>query len=146
MLRFLDSCSPEKAVRRVLVKRLPGLEDSSRYWSLLMTLDHVRIINNMIAGVIRQLSAGEVPARVANTADVKPGVESPPDVREGFEISCTEVIRTAADCPDLHTKVRYAHPWFGPLDARGWHFMAGFHMRLHRGQMEAILKGLSKDG
>jgi hypothetical protein len=29
----------------VLIKRLPGLEDSSRYWSLLMVVDHLRIVN-----------------------------------------------------------------------------------------------------
>jgi hypothetical protein len=34
-----------------------------------------------------------------------------------------------------------AHPWFGPFTADQWHFMAAFHMRLHRGQIKAILRG-----
>ena len=37
----------------------------------------------------------------------------------------------------------YAHPWFGPLDARGWQALAAFHLDLHRVQIERILAGLA---
>jgi hypothetical protein len=29
------------------------------------------------------------------------------------------------------------------LDASGWKFLGGFHLGLHRGQIELILKGLA---
>jgi len=42
------SCTSESAARRVLVERPPGLEDSSRYWSVWMTLDHFGILQKLI--------------------------------------------------------------------------------------------------
>jgi len=36
------------------------------------------------------------------------------------------------------------HPWFGPLDAAGWHALAAGHMAIHRVQIERILQGLAK--
>src|SRR4051794_28863260 len=38
--------------RRVLIQRVRGLEDSSRYWSVWMTLDHLRIVHGSIIRVI----------------------------------------------------------------------------------------------
>jgi hypothetical protein len=31
------------------------------------------------------------------------------------------------------------------MDAAAWHFLSGFHLRLHRKQIEAILAGLKAD-
>ena len=42
----------------------------------------------------------------------------------------------------LKTELSYAHPWFGPLDAAGWHALAAGHLAIHRVQIERILKGL----
>jgi len=42
----------------------------------------------------------------------------------------------------LRTALKYKHPWFGPLDAAGWHTMAAWHIGLHRGQVERIVEGL----
>ena len=35
------------------------------------------------------------------------------------------LLATIAAIPNLKTTARFAHPWFGPLDASGWHAMAG---------------------
>ncbi len=43
---------------------------------------------------------------------------------------------------DFKTKLRFAHPWFGPMDAYGWHGLAGGHMNIHRIQIERIILGL----
>lgn len=42
---------------------LSGLEDSSRYWSALMTLEHFVIVNTAVAGIIEALAAGRVARR-----------------------------------------------------------------------------------
>jgi len=139
MLRLARGCSPEQGRQRVLIDRLRGMEDSSRYWSLYMTLEHVRIVNMGCLGAIRSLTRGQVPERVASTAAVKPSPEVDESIIGEFEQACELLVKTADGAGDLRTKVRYAHPWFGPLDAAGWSFMAGFHMRLHRKQIEAIL-------
>src|SRR6185369_877237 len=41
--QLVRSCGPVSAARRVLIPRVRGLEDSSRYWSVWMTLEHLRI-------------------------------------------------------------------------------------------------------
>jgi len=143
MLGLARGCSPEQGRQRVLIERLRGMEDSSRYWSVYMTVEHVRIVNMGCLGAIRSLTRGQVPERVASTAAVKPSPEVGEGVLGEFEQACDLLIKTAEGAGDLRTKVRYAHPWFGPLDAAGWYFMAGFHMQLHRKQVEAIIAGLT---
>jgi len=43
-------CRADLVAQRVLIDRLPGLEDSSRFWSIAMTPDHLRIVNLRICG------------------------------------------------------------------------------------------------
>ncbi len=132
----------ERVLRtRVLIPRLRGLEDSSRFWSVLMTLDHLRIVNTQITGVIGALVRGVVPAEKASTAAVKPTPDVGPEVVGGYEHSCGHLLEFCASCATLDSRERYAHPWFGPLNALGWHAMAATHMSIHRAQINRILRG-----
>lgn len=126
--------------RKVLIPRLRGLEDSSRCWSVYMTLEHLRIVNTAIAGVIGALTQGHIPPGQSNTAAVKPGDGIGPEVVAEYERSCDVLLAQVAAHPDLKSKARYAHPWFGPLDAAGWHAMAAMHLGIHRAQIERILR------
>jgi hypothetical protein len=144
ILKLLHTTPTEQLTTPVLIKRLPGLEDSSRYWSMLMTADHLRIVNDQITGVIANLCAGKVPPGAASTAAVKPSEQVDIKAIAAFEKTCTDFEKTAAEQINLKTTLTYPHPWFGPMDAAAWHFMTGFHMQLHRKQMELILAGLSK--
>jgi len=128
---------------RVLIPRLRGLEDSSRYWSIAMTLDHLRIVNTGVAGILGELGQGRIPARKVSTADVKPSPDADASVLEPFARSCDAVAAAAAAVKDPRATPRHPHPWFGPFDAARWHGLAGFHMRLHRGQVESIVRGLA---
>lgn len=145
VLDLVGDCDAEACMRRVLIPRPLGLEDSSRNWSVFMALDHLRIVNLGIADSIKRLGCGEVPARVASTAAVKPDPAVDEEVVASFVEACDAVATAARAVPNLHTSARYAHPWFGLLDAAAWHFMAGFHLRLHRGQIQTILHRLSPD-
>jgi hypothetical protein len=140
---MVRSCTAESGARRVLIARPRGLEDSSRFWSVWMTLDHLRIVNGRMALVIASLAKGVVPPGRASTADVKPAVDVTDAVVEAYEKSCDDVLAAAANAPDLKSSVCFAHPWFGPLDAAGWHTLAGTHMAIHRVQLERILNGLA---
>lgn len=139
ILRLTHGLDAGTGARRVLIRRLPGMEDSSRDWSIFMTLEHLRIVNLAIAETIALLGEGRAPERVASTAAVKPAPGIGPEVLPAFASSCEEIAAAASRVPELRTKARHAHPWFGPLDAAGWHAMAGFHLRLHRRQVESIL-------
>jgi len=141
--QLVGSCSATSAATRVLIQRLPGLEDSSRYWSIWMTLDHLRIVNHGIARTIDSLSKEISPAGQASTAAVKPNPTVDSSVVDAFEKSCDAVLATVSAAPNLKSRARYIHPWFGPLDAAGWHAMSAGHMAIHRKQIERILQGLS---
>jgi hypothetical protein len=125
---------------RVLIPRLRGLEDSSRFWSVWMTLDHLRIVNDSITQVIDELTQGRVPEGTASTATVKPSEQVGGEVVTAHEASCDRLVQLVASKPTLRTDLRYAHPWFGPLDAAGWHAMSAMHMGIHRAQIERILR------
>lgn len=134
--------SDDHLARRTLIPRLRGLEDSSRYWSVWMTLDHLHIVNDEITRVITDLTAGRTPAGTASTAAVKPRENVDASVRASYDDSCEKLAALVASRPSLRTTLRYPHPWFGPLDAAGWHAMAAMHMGIHRAQIACILKHL----
>jgi DinB superfamily len=140
LIRVLLAPCPEELCRRqVLIPRLRGLEDSSRDWSVWMTLDHLRIVHQSIGGAVTLLAKGAVPAQVPSTADVKPSREVDCGVVDEYEKSCDILLQAFASVQDLKTTTRYAHPWFGLLDAAGWHTLAAMHLGIHRRQVERIL-------
>lgn len=139
---LVKSCGPESAARHVLIERVRGMEDSSRNWSVWTTLDHLRIVNGGITRTIGALARGVVPPGKASTAAVKPSPDVTGAVISEYESSCDAFLAQVAAVNDLKTTARFAHPWFGPLDAFGWVAMAGNHMGIHRVQMERIIAGL----
>lgn len=142
ILRLVEGQDAVALTQRVLIKRLPGLEDSSRYWSLLMVVDHLRIVNRDIAKVIAVLGKGQLPAGEASIAAVKPSSQVTPTVLAEFDQGCRDFVAAVAAVEDLKTTIKFPHPWFGPMDAATWHFMSGFHMQLHHQQMRLILAGM----
>jgi hypothetical protein len=143
ILKIVGSLEPDLAGRRVLIPRLRGMEDSSRNWSVWMTLDHLRIANTAFGRVVHLLGRGRVPEGAASTAAVKPSPDVDASVVEKFERACELFLHSATEVSDLRTKARYSHPWFGELDAAGWHTLGAWHMGLHRRQIERILHGLA---
>jgi hypothetical protein len=140
LVRSIDA---DAAARRVLIRRVIGMEDSSRYWSVWMTLEHLRLVHDTVNGVIRTLANGALPPGKVNTANVKPKPNVTAAVVTEFEKSCDDLLATVAAAPNLKTAMRHEHPWFGPLDAAGWHTLAAGHLGIHREQIERIIKGLA---
>lgn len=126
----------------ILIKRLRGMEDSSRFWSVYMVLEHLRMVNGLVALTIRSLGKGSAPDRVASTADVKPNPATTAAVVPEYEKSCDLIVKCAEPVSNLNTETTFKHPWFGPMDAHQWLVLAGFHMGVHRRQIEKILLGL----
>jgi len=138
---LIENLDENTLSRRVLIRRPRGLEDSSRNWSVLMTLDHLRIVHLAFIGVIATLAREEVLEGVASTAAVKPDPAVGMNVIGEYESSCDALLKTLAGVKNFRTRARYPHPWFGPMDAHGWHALAGGHMSIHRMQIERILAG-----
>lgn len=141
---LVDSCDAARRGECVLIDRQRGMEDSSRNWSVWMTLDHLRITNDAFARIIADLTQGRVPAGRASTADVKPSPTVTAAVDAAYEHSCDAVLAALAGAGNLKTALRFSHPWFGPMDAFGWAALAGGHMGIHRGQIESIIAGLAR--
>lgn len=142
ILRLTRSVSDDACSKPILVDRIRGMEDSSRYWSVYMVLDHLNIVNGVFTTAIVMLLRGKIPDRKGGTAEVKPNPGSDISTIAAFEKTC-DTFQGKTDKPDsLHSSVRYDHPWFGPLDAASWHALAGFHMRLHRKQIERIISAM----
>jgi hypothetical protein len=145
VLAMWDATPAEKLGDRVLVRRLRGMEDSSRHWSVAMTVEHLTMVGTGIRGVIGQLRRGEVPNRTARVEDVKPkGATSHAEVRAAFK----RLLADAAAATQTELPIppgvgpRFPHPWFGPLGAHQWHCLLGLHQSIHRKQIEKIRVGL----
>lgn len=140
--RLVESCDRNSLARFVLIARAIGMEDSSRNWSVLMTLDHLRIVHLEMARVIGDLANKKTPSGTVSTATVKPSLHVTADVIPEYEKSCDVLLATVAAAANLKTQLRHAHPWFGPMDAHGWHALAAGHLGIHRVQLERIVSGL----
>ena len=137
---LIKNCGDDQLSQRVLIARLPGLEDSSRYWSVAMTLDHLRIVHHAFIGILTALSNETIPPGKASTAAVKPSVNVGAEAIAAYEESCDALLTCAADIREFNTKARYIHPWFGPMDAHRWLALSSSHMAIHRRQIERILQ------
>jgi hypothetical protein len=143
LIRHLISNKSDTALStRVLIARPKGLEDSSRYWSVWMTLDHLCIVHHAFIGILESLSNEHVPAGEASTAAVKPDERVTGAVVVEYEESCEALLTTIRHIRNFKTAAKFSHPWFGPMDAQGWLALSGGHMAIHRTQIERILKGL----
>lgn len=141
----VSAASPEELRQRALIERVRGLEDSSRYWSVLMTLEHLRIVHRGVQHTIKMLAREKTIDRVVSTAAVKPAADVTEKVIEDYEASCDALIEETAAIRNLRTKTRHAHPWFGLLDAFGWHALAAGHLAIHRMQIDRILETQRKE-
>lgn len=141
--KLVDELPSKQGGTPVLIKRLRGMEDSSRCWSVYMTLDHLQIVNHGIAEIIKQLASPNEPALPhIGTADVKPDPTCGDQSLHDFEHSVSQVQTQVTQIDNLKTQWRHPHPWFGQLDAHGFYTLLAMHMGIHRKQIERILSSL----
>ncbi len=142
ILAAYGTLSPEQRTVPVLVPRLQGLEDSSRFWSPAMVLEHLVIVGSGMQNIIIELSHGRAPEGKADTAAVKPlGGVAEQEMQQKFQDFCGSVLKILKEkVADQEAASTFPHPWFGPLTARKWHWLLASHMRIHRKQLEEICR------
>jgi len=145
ILTICRALTNEQMAQRVLIPRLTGLEDSSRYWSVAMTLEHLVIVTSRMQQVIQDLSAGGTELAPVGVADLKPNpLVDPAATLANFEqLQKDFLVSTANLDTGAFAVARYTHPWFGPLNATEWSVFAGLHLNIHLKQIKAISKRLS---
>jgi len=129
--------------RQVLTPRLTGLEDSSRHWSVYMVLQHLDIVDSGILQLSRTLARDQDFDREVRIAEVKPDPGAGPEQAERFRAAARAYLDWSAQARPASGR-RHAHPWFGPLDLRGWHALMAIHTLAHRRQVEAIIARLPR--
>ena len=134
-----QSLNDETGTRRVLVPRLMGLEDSSRYWSPFMIAQHLVIVNRDALVIIEALCAGQVPPGEVRMAGLKPAPDAGRSAVADFENIVAEFERRLPELTGWPGAGRHRHPWFGPLSAHGWMCMTAMHHGIHRRQLARVL-------
>lgn len=145
LIARFSALSPEAQATPVLVDRLRMLEDSSRYWSPAMVLEHLNVTGSLMLMLALRLSHGKTSAEKVSTAAVKPTGRPPEEVLGAFaklHRGTRERLRDGAG-PQREGPA-HEHPWFGRLHATDWLRLMAAHMRLHERQLEAILDQRSK--
>jgi hypothetical protein len=142
LVTLVEPLSEEQLQRRVLVKAPLGIEDSSRYWSAAMVLEHLMEVGSRIATGVIELTQGVMVTVKADIADVKPKGGSGMEIIEDYRQFLNDYVRVMTeDIGDRSSKSEHPHPWFGKLNAHQWVCLGAVHQSIHRKQMERILVG-----
>lgn len=135
MVKDLDL---ETFTKPVLIKRLPGLEDSSRNWSVEQTLEHIQIVTAAALYIIGKLEANKPLRLPVRTQDVKPSGGIGLDRLRAFQEYLVETPKKIEQF-DFSSPATHHHPWFGELKSLDWLRLIAFHQNLHRKQIQRIL-------
>ncbi|MBK5930804.1 DUF1569 domain-containing protein [Halochromatium salexigens] len=128
---------------RVRIERFIGIEDSSRDWSVYMTLEHLVIVNTAIAAILPQLYSNRVVGTQVKIEEVKPVPEAGPEQIDDLAALVDRYTDIVDKLGNLRTGAGLPHPWFGTLSAAQWHALATTHNSTHRRQIERIKQALS---
>jgi hypothetical protein len=144
ILKTVEGLGEEDLSRRVLVPKQRGLEDSSRYWSAAMALEHMVIVGEGQKKIVIALANNIVPDLKVDTGKVKPagGMPAAETVSAFRALIATAEAEIARAAKDRDSKARLHHPWFGPINARQWHWLMQAHLRIHLNQIRAIVSQL----
>lgn len=137
--------STAQATVPVLIDRVVGLEDSSRYWSVFMVLDHLRIVDDGISQIMTILSDDCLVGQEVRIQALKPSPQSDSDTVNRFLKAVDDYELTVTRLGILGRRVQHPHPWFGPMTAHEWHCLAAIHHRVHRRQLERIVGKLIEE-
>ncbi|MBY0553090.1 DinB family protein [bacterium] len=144
ILKEIEGLTEAQLSTRILVPPQTGLEDSSRYWSVAMVLEHILIVGNAVAVATYELADGRVPDYKVDTAAVKPiGSMSTQEAVEKFKKFClVDYPRLLPSLKNKNSNLKLYHPWFGMFKAQQWFWLLTTHHALHLKQIREIKKGL----
>ncbi len=143
ILRLAQTVDSETGCRPVLVRRVFGIEDSSRQWSVYMLLHHLVIVDQGMMAVIESLCAGRPFEQQIKIEQVKPDPATGPEIVDSYRQTQADYQATLTRLSPLKSAQTHDHPWFGPMNARAWHGLAAIHHTIHRRQLQAILSQLA---
>ena len=128
--------------KKVLIPKVFGIEDNSRYYSPAMVLWHLIYVGETIKEGIIGLSKGEKLYFTVKIANFKPFVKIGDNIVGEYEA----FIKSYRNETEVNVKSKYldnshAHPWFGELNPHQWLIISAIHQFVHCRQMRKILLG-----
>jgi hypothetical protein len=128
---------------RVLVPQTFGIEDNSRYYSAAMVLEHLTQVGQSIRDGIITLSHNTSIERDVTIEAYKPYGEIDSHVIETYSrMTANYRTKILNRIGNPRASATHEHPWFGPMTPHGWLVLSALHQRIHRRQLEKIIKGL----
>jgi hypothetical protein len=145
MLKEADGVPANARDEQVLVPRMRGIEDSSRFWSVNETLEHVMIVGAGMRGLIKALAEGGKSDFVVRVEDFKPkGKYRGGDARGDFRAFLDETAATLKPLAIVDGGPKHRHPWFGEINALQWSWILSGHTQIHLSQLIAIKNGFKR--
>lgn len=127
--------------KKVLIPKIFGIEDNSRYYSPAMVLWHLIYVGTAIQDGIISLSKNERLDFVVKIENFKPFVEINLNIVNKYELFLKEYRRTIeANVKDKYIRNYHVHPWFGPLNPHQWLILSAIHQVVHGRQLRKILE------
>jgi len=143
VLSLARSMEKDKLFERVLVPKLFGLEDNSRYYSVAMVIEHLIIVGAALKKRIPSLSQGKSLDKEIKIEDYKPYMKIDDMIIDQYEIFLHGFRKEVEEnINNIYLENRHKHPWFGELKAKDWSVMGAIHQMVHRRQIEEIIRGL----
>lgn len=139
-LKEVRNLSHDDVHKKVLIPRISGLEDSSRYWSACMVIHHLLIVHKGVTKIITHLAHGKKAPMKINIEDVKPKDKlDEAQLFIEYEQIIGEYENVVASLDDLNDlNYTHAHPWFGELSAHEWLCLNAVHYGIHLKQIGLI--------
>lgn len=143
IIAMIEPLSDDAKTLKILIPRLTGIEDSSRYWSIMMVLEHLMLVNKGITEIATALAADQQPDIEVSIASVKPrGFLKPEDGVQTFQHKMESVVEQLHQVEKWPSTQLLYHPWLGFLSASQWIILLALHQKLHKVQIEEITKRL----
>lgn len=143
VLKEADGVAADKRDVKVLVPRMQGIEDSSRFWCVNEVLEHLMITGIGMRDLVVSLAKGQTTDYVVKIENFKPkGKYAGGDARPDFKKFVAETGELLKDLPIVDGGLTHKHPWMGPFNALQWTWLLAGHSGIHLAQLAAIKKGL----
>ena len=138
-----ESLSENELTHRVLIKRIRGIEDSSRFWSVGMVMKHLIMVGSDMLKLIQMLNRGETPHVKVDVADYKPKeIHDKSIIPKFIEMQKHNVDTLRNEEGKQNLELTHTHPWFGPINSFEWNCLAAIHQVVHKNQAMKIVEEL----
>ncbi len=141
ILKLVKELDQDKLFQKVLIPKIFGIEDNSRYYSPAMVLWHLIYVGETLQNGIVDLSKNEKIDFTVKIENFKPFVEIDKNIVELYEDFLKNYRKfIEANIEDKYINNCHTHPWFGCLNPHQWLVMSSIHQMVHCRQIKQILK------